>query len=71
MLIGGHLRSKRRAEPIPPIADGFVADINATLMQQIFDIPKREWKSDVQHHRQADDFGAGFEVFEGGRFGHS
>lgn len=48
-----------------------MAYIDPTFMQEIFDIPKREWKSDVQHHRQADDFGAGFEVFEGGRFGYS
>ncbi len=48
-----------------------MADIDPALMQQIFDIPKREWKSDVQHHRKADDLGTGFEVFEGGRFGHS
>ncbi len=48
-----------------------MADVDASLMQQVFDIPKREWKSDVQHHCEADDLGAGFEVFKGGRFGHS
>ncbi len=40
-------------------------------VQQIFDIPKRKRETDVQHHCKADDFGAGFEVFEGGRCGHS
>ncbi len=48
-----------------------MAHVDASLVQQIFDIPKQEWETDVQHHRKADDFGAGFEVFEGGRFGHS
>ncbi|WP_306351751.1 helix-turn-helix domain-containing protein [Ruegeria atlantica] len=39
-------------------------------MQQILDIPKRERKSDVQHHRKADDLGTGFKIFERGRSGH-
>ncbi len=48
-----------------------MAYVDASLVQQIFDIPKRERKSDVQHHRKADDLRAGFEVLEGGRSGHS
>ena len=48
-----------------------MADIDPAFMQQIFDIPKRERKSDVQHHRKADNLWTGFEVLEGGRFGHS
>ncbi len=48
-----------------------MAHIDASLVQQIFDITKRKRKPDVQHHRQADDLGTGFEVFERGRFGHS
>ena len=39
-------------------------------MQQIFDMPKRERETDVQHQRQADDLGAGLKVFERGRSGH-
>ncbi len=39
-----------------------MAHVDASLVQQIFDIPKRERKSDVQHHRKADDLGIGFEV---------
>ncbi len=31
-------RSKHRAEPIPPISDGFMADIDPAFVQQIFDI---------------------------------
>ncbi len=48
-----------------------MADIDPSLTKEIFDIPQRKWKPDVQHHCQADDLGTGFEVIEGGRFGHS
>ncbi len=47
-----------------------MADIDPALVQQIFDIPQRKWKSDIKHHGQADDLGTGFEVLERGRFGH-
>ncbi|MEP4766608.1 MAG: hypothetical protein ABJY83_01800, partial [Roseibium sp.] len=63
-------RSKHRAKPVPPLSDSFVAQVDPAFVQQIFDIPKRERETDVQHHRKADDFGAGFEVFERGRIGH-
>ncbi len=65
-----NLRSKHWAEPVPPESDGFVADIDPAFVQQIFDIPQRKRKSDIKHHGQADDLGTGFEVLEGGRFGH-
>ncbi len=58
------LSSKHWAKPVPPIPDSFVAHVDASLMQQIFDVPKRERETDVQHNRQADDLGAGFIVFE-------
>jgi hypothetical protein len=44
---------------------------NATLMQQVFHVPQGQWKSDVEHHRQADDIGAGLEVAAGETLGHS
>ena len=53
------------------MTDRLVADIDAALMKQVFGIPKRERKPNIQHDRQADDLGIGFEVFESGRFGHS
>ncbi len=64
-----YLSSKHRAKPVPPISDSFVAHVDASLVQQIFDIPKRERETDVQHHRKADDLGTGFEVFERGGSG--
>ncbi len=47
-----------------------MAHIDASLVKQIFDIPKRERETDVQHHRKANDLRAGFEVFERDSFGH-
>jgi hypothetical protein len=47
-----------------------VADIDPSLVQQILDIAERKRKPDVEHHRQADDFGRGLEVFEWARLGH-
>ncbi len=41
-----------------------MADIDPALVQQIFDTPKRERETDVQHHRKADDLGTGFEVLK-------
>ncbi len=41
-----------------------MAHVDASLVQQIFDIPKREREPDIQHHRKADDLRAGFEVLE-------
>ncbi len=58
------LGGKHRAEPVPPISDGFMADIDTTLVQQVFDITKRKRKSDVQHHRKTDDLRTGLEVLE-------
>ncbi|WP_328823205.1 hypothetical protein [Sulfitobacter sediminilitoris] len=48
-----------------------MADVDPAFVQQIFDVPKRKRKTNIQHYRQADDLGAGFEVFERGWLGHS
>ena len=55
---------------MPPEPDSFVADIDAALMEQVLDVPKRKRKPDIEHHREADDLGAGLEVAEGGSFAH-
>lgn len=69
--LSSDLRGKHRTEPVPPVADSFMAHIDPAFVQQVFDIPKRKRKSAVQHQRQTDDLRTGFEVFEGGRSGHS
>jgi hypothetical protein len=53
---------KHWPEPIPPKPDRFMANIDAAFMQKILHIPKRKRETDVEHHRQTDDFGTGFEV---------
>lgn len=61
---------EHRAEPKPPKSDGFIADVDASLVQQIFDVPQRRWKADVEHHSKADDLRARLEVLEWGAFCH-
>lgn len=56
--------SKHWAKPVPPIPDSFVADIDPAFVKQVFDIPQRKWKPNVQHHCKTNDLGTGFEVFE-------
>ncbi len=41
-----------------------MADVDASLMQQIYDIAKRKWELDVQHHCQTDDLGARLEIWQ-------
>jgi hypothetical protein len=41
-----------------------MAHIDPTLMQHVFDIAQSKRKSNIHHHRQADDFGTGFEITE-------
>lgn len=57
-------------EPVPPEPYGFVADIDAALVQKILDISERLREPDIEHHGKADDLRAGLEVAEGGAFGH-
>ncbi len=65
------LGGKHRAEPMPPVSDRLVADIDAPFVQQILYVPERQREPDVQHHRQADDLWARFEVLEWGSSGHA
>lgn len=64
-------RREHRAKPKPPISDGFVANVDAPLVEQIFDVAKRQWKPDIHHHRKADDLGAGLEVSKRRALGHA
>ena len=47
-----------------PKPDCFVANINSAFMQYIFNLAKTQRKTHLIHDRQADDLGAGFEIFE-------
>jgi hypothetical protein len=55
---------------MPPEPDGLVADVDATLMKQVFDVPKRKREAHVKHHRQEDDLRAGFEIPKWAAFCH-
>jgi hypothetical protein len=39
-------------------------DVNAALVQQVLDVPQRQWVPDVHHHRQANYLGRRLEVAE-------
>jgi len=38
------------AEAVDPETDTFVAYIDAALVEQVFDIPERQWKSDIHEY---------------------
>jgi len=44
------------AEPIDPETDAFVANVDAALVEKVFDIPKREREPDMHHDAKLDDF---------------
>ena len=48
------LRSKQWAKAVPPVPHGLMADADAALEQEIFDLPQRQGVTDIQHHRAAD-----------------
>ena len=48
------LRAKQRTKPVPPVPHGLVADVDATLGQQVFDLSQRQRVADIQHHRAVD-----------------
>jgi hypothetical protein len=47
-----------------------VSDLDTSLVKQIFDIAQRQREPNLEHHRQADDLWARFEVAERGALGH-
>ena len=56
------LRGKQRTKAVPPIPHGLMADLDAALEQEIFDLSQRQRVSDIQHHREADHFGRTVEI---------
>jgi len=59
-----HISSKQRAEPVPPVSHGLVADVDPALGQQVFHIQQRQREADVHHHDKADDLRRGVEIPE-------
>ncbi len=59
------LRRKQRAKAIPPVPHRFVRDVDAPFVEQVFDLSQGQWKSNTQHHREADYLGRAVEITEG------
>ena len=59
------LRGKQLTEPVPPVAHGLVADVDATLDQQVLDLPQRQREANIHHHSEPDHFGQAVEITEG------
>jgi hypothetical protein len=59
---GADLSDKHQAKFVPPKPNRLMADVDASLMQQIFDIAKRKWAPNIQHHCKADDLKARLEI---------
>jgi hypothetical protein len=47
-----------------------MADLNATLMQQVLDVAERQRETDVQHDCEADNLGAAMKALEWVCFDH-
>jgi hypothetical protein len=61
---------KLQAKSVPPKSNFLVADLDATLVQNILDIPKRKRKPNIHHHGQTDDLRARLEVAKRAAFCH-
>jgi len=53
---------KHRAKSVTPEMHGFVANVDLSLVQQVFYISQRKWKLNTQHNRHANDLGAAVET---------
>ncbi len=51
-------------ETVSPGSYLLVADIDTSLVEQVFDLPLRQGKTDIHHDRQADDIGWSLEITE-------
>ena len=65
------LGGEHRPESPPPEPHSFVANIDTALMGQVLDIPQQQRESDVEHDRQTDNLGRGFELTKPETFGYA
>ena len=61
---GSYFPRPVRRVPVPPEPHGFMANSDATLEQNIFYLPKRQWIADVHHNHEADHLGRAVEITE-------
>lgn len=52
------------AEAVPPKSYRLVSDVDAAFVKQVFNVPKRQRKADVHHHRMTNDLRRRFEIAE-------
>ena len=52
-------------KPVPPVVHGFIDDLGSSLVEEILEVSKRLWETDVKHHRQTNDQVASLGVAEG------
>ena len=64
------LGGKHRAEAKSPEPHRPVADVDAVLLQKVFDVAKRKQEPNLHHHGKTDDLRVCFEVLEWGTFCH-
>lgn len=57
-----NLGRENRLEPAPPDPHRLMRDVDAALVQQVFDFPQRQRETHLHRDRHADDLGRGFEV---------
>ena len=65
------LACELRAKPMPPAPNGFITNIYAPFMKEVFHVSQWERKSHLQHDCKLNDLGAGFKIAKGYRIGHS
>lgn len=58
------LAGKHRPKPIYPSSNTLMADVNSTLVKEVFDVAKGQRKTNVHHDRELDNLGRRFEVAE-------
>ena len=57
-------RREHGTKPIPPVSHRFLADLDASLIEQVLQVARRQWETNVEHRLQADDVWARLEVTE-------
>jgi hypothetical protein len=66
--VGGSFRpdltGEDRTNSIDPESYAFVTNIDATLVEEVFDIAQRKWKSDIHCNRKLDDLWRRLKVVE-------
>ena len=58
------LTGEHRPEPVDPLPNALVADVDPAFVEKVFDVAQGQRKTNVHHHRKLDDFGRCLKVAE-------